>query len=218
MSKSKIGDIISRDIRVTTQKLREDGLIRDWQHVTEKRKKGGELAISFSTKNEHNKVMFDENLTVSELMKELLIHKQYTLLLYDKSIMQAEYCIRRESIMRERLVFIKKHNKIWNRDVIYQADEDDNDDWFNKDKGVPIIVRIDCDAEEARERHPYVHMTISNHKSCRIPMKRVVFFSEFVMFIMRHFYDYDLKTSRISEQIETTLTPEEIQAFHLNWS
>ena len=121
------------------------------------------------------------------------------------------------NVVKERLVFIKKHNKLWDIDEIREYESLD-EDWFSEDFGFPIIIRFDYTPEEHIEcEHPSVHLTISNHVSCRIPVKGVISFSEFVEFILLHFYNYKLKTKCKHFENNEIITELEKTMLHLNW-
>ena len=84
---------------------------------------------------------------------------------------------------------MKKHNKIWDFKEI-EAYEAEDKDWFMEEEGVPIMLRIDYAPDDHIEgEHAATHLTLSNQECCRIPIKGIVTFSEFVRFVLLHFYD-----------------------------
>lgn len=80
------------------------------------------------------------------------------------------------------------------------------------------MLRIDCDVKEHKEcEHAVTHLTLSNHETCRIPMKEIPTFSEFVRFILFHFYSIklDLKENRF--EFGETVTELEKKMIHFYW-
>ena len=78
-----------------------------------------------------------------------------------------------------------------------------------------LLMRIaslyfDCD-------HPVSHLTLANNESCRIPIQDAITFSEFIRFILFHFYDVklDLETYRLEK--EYTITALEQKMMHIGW-
>lgn len=139
------------------------------------------------------------------------------MLLYDKGIIQAEYEISNDKIVKERLVFMKKHNKIWDFKEI-EAYEAEDKDWFMEEEGVPIMLRIDYAPDDHIEgEHAATHLTLSNQECCRIPIKGIVTFSEFVRFVLLHFYDIKLDKAVFRFDEEDTITSLEKQMMHINW-
>lgn len=216
MATSKLVRNILDDMNKTITELRCRELLRDEKGISQCTQQGRMVEISYNGKNTTGSIVFDKHVTSSQIIDTLLEGKQYTILLYDKGLIQAEYIVNGNDVIKERLVFMKKHNKIWDIEEIKDYEKDDID-WFVED-GVPIMLRIDYAPDDHKEcDHAAIHLTISNHESCRIPMKGIVTFSEFVRFVLFHFYDIklDLKTYRIS--VEDTITKLEKEMIHINW-
>ena len=122
-----------------------------------------------------------------------------------------------QNIVKERLVFIKKHNRIWDVKEI-QEYERLEEDWFSDEESIPIMLRIDYAPEEhINGEHAATHLTISNHESCRIPIKGIVTFSEFVRLILFHFYNLKLERKVWRLNAEDTITELEKQMMHISW-
>ena len=89
---------------------------------------------------------------------------------------------------------MKKHNKIWDKEEIKSFEEQEEiyfGDWFYDSKGIPILIRIDFDSNQEVYKeceHTMAHFHFSNHEQCRIPLNGTVAFSDFVKFIVFHFY------------------------------
>lgn len=84
---------IIKDINRTVDELRQKELIRDVCGVADKQTGANAFEISFSGKSDANSVMLDKHVSASYVMNTLLQERQYTILLYDKSIIQAEFFI-----------------------------------------------------------------------------------------------------------------------------
>lgn len=218
MSVSKLCKEIVSDINATLSELRSMHLLRDENGISQHTLSNNLFELSFSGKNPSGGIVYDKHISCASLMDELLLQKQYTILLYDKSIIQAEFLIEGNRIIKERLVFIKKHNKIWNIDEIDEYDAVE-EDWFSEEDGIPTLIRVDYDPQAHQEcNHPSAHLTLSNHESCRIPMKQSITFSEFIRFILFHFYDRQLhkKEFRLNEQED--ITASEKKMIHMDWN
>lgn len=217
MALSKLGKTILSDIDSTIAELRKLHLIRDENGISQHTISNGTYEFTFSGRNDANKIMYDKHISCSHLMDTLLKSRQYTLLLYDKSIIQAEFIICGDRILKERLIFIKKHNKVWDKNEIDECDAHD-EDWFTEEEGIPIFIRVDFDPKMHRDcEHAASHLTLSNHESCRIPMKEALSFSEFVSFIMFHFYNVSLPRKSVKLCENETITYNEKQMVHISW-
>ena len=85
--------------------------MRDEKGASVKQTGNDSWEISFSGKNDSGSIILDKHITATRIIDVLLENLQYILLLYDKGIIQAEYEISNDKIVKERLVFMKKHNK-----------------------------------------------------------------------------------------------------------
>ena len=109
---------IIKDIHKTIDELRQKELIRDECGLSEKSTGPQSYEISFSGKSGVNSVMLDKHVSASYVMNTLLLDRQYTILLYDKGIIQAEFRVDDGEVIKERLIFLKKHNRVWNKEEI----------------------------------------------------------------------------------------------------
>lgn len=217
MATSKIVKSILDDMNKTIEELCRKEIVRDLKGISTKQTGKDSSEISFSGKNESGSIVFDNHITAAEIMEVLLKDLQYTVLLYDKGLIQAEYEVINNKITKERLVFMKKHNKIWDAKEIQEYEAED-EDWFSEEKGVPIMLRIDYAPKDHVEgEHAATHLTLSNHESCRVPIKGIVTFSEFVRFILLHFYNIKLDRSIYRFDGEDTITNLEKQMIHISW-
>lgn len=202
---------------MTINELRKKELIRDICGVADRQTGASAFEISFSGKSDANSVMLDKHVSASFVMNTLLQERQYTILLYDKGIIQAEFCINNGEIVKERLIFLKKHNRIWDKEEISVADAED-EDWFADEESVPTFLRIDYDPSSHIEcDHPAAHLTLANNESCRIPIQDAVTFSEFIRFVLLHFYSIKLDTESFRFDKEQTITKLEQKMLHISW-
>lgn len=209
---------IIKDINNVITELRRRELIRDEQGLSQQQIGTCDYTITFSGKNGINTIMYDKHIPASRIMNELLSEGQYTILLYDKGIIQAEFMFKDGDIVKERLVFMKRHNRIWNQEDIILADSQD-EDWFDEEDGIPVFLRVDYDPNNHVEcDHAAAHLTISNIESCRIPMQNAITFSEFVGFILFHFYNIKLEMPIYHLDKEYSITKLEQSMIHLGWN
>ena len=216
MMKYDIEKQICLDIRRTLDIVRKNDLLRDENYFSTK-KDGNITKITFSGKNDTNSIVYDKHIKGSEMISELVNNRQYNILFYDKGFIQAEFMVKGNNIIKERLIFMKKHNKIWDFNEIHDF-EITSIDWFEEDFGVPIMLRVDYAPKDHVEcDHAATHLTVSNHESCRIPMKGIVSFSEFVSFVLFHFYHINLNLNVCHYDNTDTITESEKKMIHMNW-
>jgi len=217
MTSEQIYKSLLTDIKKTISELYVKGLVRDEQGIVARQTGNDSYEISFSGKTDANHVLFDKHASISYVMNALLKERQYTILLYDKSIVQAEFCVNGNEISKERLVFIKKYNRRISREEIAIADAAD-DDWFAEEEGIPLYLRIDYDPSSHVEYdHPTAHLTLSNIETCRIPIQDAVTFSEFIRFVLLHFYDDRLNVKQFRLAKECSITSNERKMMHIGW-
>ena len=127
---------IKKEIEQVLTELREKEYIRDENGISDKQTGMNEYEISYSGKTDKSSIVYDKHISGSSIMEQLLVNRQYSFLLFDKSIIQAEFRIADGEVIKERLVFMKKHNRIWTTEEINYADSEDVD-WFET---IPNIV------------------------------------------------------------------------------
>lgn len=217
MATSKAVKNILDDMNKTIAELQNRNILLDDRHYSAYCIGKNLYEITYPGKNDVSSIVYDKHVTSNEIIDTLLKGLQYNILLYDKGLIQVEFIVDRNNVVKERLVFMKKHNKIWNVDEIAQYESRD-EDWFAEEEGVPIMLRIDYAPDDHVDGdHAATHLTISNHESCRIPIKGIISFSEFVRFVLFHFYNIkmELKVYRLSEN--ETITEFEKKMIHMNW-
>ena len=139
--------------------------------------------------------------------------------MYDKSIIQVEYQIKEEEIIKARLLFIKLQNKVWSVEELQEYIDipDILDEVLNEEVGFPIMIRIDFDPQNHVEcEHPKAHFVFNNVKDCRIPMKSIISLSKFIDFLLKHFYNIQLDSFGNIE-FSKTITDSEAKMVHINW-
>lgn len=217
MASSRLFKEILDDMNKTITELRSRELLREERGIFQRCCGKDLYEISYPNKNDTGGIIFDKHVTSTKIIDTLLAGQQYTILLYDKSFIQAEYIIQGNKVIKERLVFMKKHNKIWETKEIDEY-ESLEEDWFAEESGVPIMLRIDYAQDDHQEcDHAATHLTLSNHESCRIPIKGVVTFSEFIRFVMFHFYNIKLDLHTCYLNLGDTITELEKKMIHINW-
>lgn len=218
MKKSDLSYILLNDINKTIKFLFDNNLVRDYKGTSAKSEIKNSFSISFNGKNETNSILYDSSASIEEITNVLLENQQYLILLFDKSIIQAEFYISNNKLIKERLLFIKKHNRDWDDSEI-SLDDNEEYDWYNEEKGIPIVIRFDYDPANSIDiKHPESHLTISNMETCRIPVKSFISFSEFIKFIINNFYskDIDITPLRLGNDFDT-ITKNERKLMHIDW-
>lgn len=195
------------------------GLVLDSNPFVTKSTFANALDMTWSGKNSTNSILFDEEKSCFELLETIRSARQYTFLTYDKSIIQAEYKIVSNTVIKGRLLFLKSQSKVWSLDEISEYAEDPNklDDMLNEEMGLPIMIRIDFDPQNHIDcHHPKAHFVFSNVKDCRIPMRSILSLGQFVDFIFRQFYHVELPKFEMIK-FEKTITNAESKMIHINW-
>lgn len=217
MTNKQIIEVIQTDINKTVKILNSQRLLRDQNPIVLSHSSGNVVDFSYKKHTSEENYLFDKNLCYFDLIDKLLETRNYSLLLYDKSIIQYELKVLNGEIIKEHFLFLKKHNKFWTVHDIEKADSND-DDWFGDIIGIPIVFRIDYDPDNAENiNHPNIHFTLSNHELCRIPMKSIISIPEFINFIMHNFYGIDLQIQNSLPMYAPLLTTDEKKMMHINW-
>lgn len=219
MAKMKWDKTLRKEYDAVANILYTKGLVVDANPFVVKSTGANMFDITWSGKNSTSNILFDEEKSGIELLNSIRSERQYTFLTYDKSIIQAEYKIENDIVVKGRLLFLKLQSKIWNRDEISEYADDPNklDDMLNEELGLPIMIRVDYDPQNHVDcHHPKAHFVFSNAKDCRIPMKAVLSLGQFVDFIFRQFYHIELPKVNLVN-FEETITSAESKMVHINW-
>lgn len=178
--------------------------------------------LTWSGRSSEANITFDTNLEITPIVNTLLKEEQFSLLFYDKSILQVEYKLEKNQIIKQRLQFIKKSSYIRSIDEICKLEgevtEVEGGGWFEEETGIPIFLRVDYDPVNHRDiEHAKSHFVISNIKDCRIPMKKNLSLTKFVELILHQVYnDYEMDLKEIVEH-PVEITDNEQLVMHLNW-
>lgn len=222
MSLPKIAKDIKKDIEVTKKALWNLGVISEITGESITSTGNNSCNITWCTKNDSNNIFYDTNVSIDYLFEQILSTRQFSILFYDKSILQAEYMIKNGVICKQRLLFMKRHNRVWDKEEIKSFEEQEEvyfGDWFHDNEGIPILIRIDFDSDPKAYKeceHAMAHFHLSNHESCRIPLKGVVTFSDFVEFVMLHFYGKKMEVPKTC-YFNETISQAEQEMLHIYW-
>ena len=105
MATSKIVKNVLDDMRKTIDELYLKSRVRDCRPASCKETAKDTYEISFSGKDRNVcNIVYDEHISGEEIMEQLLKGYQYTILLYDKSIIQAEFIVKNEKIHLEKSI------------------------------------------------------------------------------------------------------------------
>lgn len=178
--------------------------------------------LTWSSRSPEANITFDLDLEITPIIDTLLKEEQFSMLFYDKSILQVEYTTRSNKIVKQKLQFIKKCNKVRTIKEIENLEgevtEVEGSNWFEEESGIPVILRVDYDPENHKDiHHAKSHFVISNVKDCRIPMSRNLSLSKFTELILHQVYnDYRFKFGNFVVH-EDEITKNEKLVMHLNW-
>lgn len=209
---------IQKDFGLVVNSLLQKNLVRDYCSFSIKDNNSQFSVTRPNRKNESN-ILFDRTCSITDMTDILLENHEYNLLFYDKGIFQFEFEVYDGKIIKERFIFLKKQNKLWNKEEISLLDDDEiAEDWFSNEIGIPIIIRVDFDKHNYVElTHPISHMTINNYEECRIPMRGPISISKFVNFILNIFYNDSIDAFESLYDEEITISDKECELLHFDW-
>ena len=99
----KIAKNIIEDMEKTIVELHSKELIRDDRQYSQKSIQGGVYEISFPGKNESRSIVYDKHITTPQMIDTLLEGKQYNILFYDKGLIQAEFKVKGNEIIKAKM-------------------------------------------------------------------------------------------------------------------
>ena len=114
--------------------------------------------------------------------------RAYNAMLDDGALIQMSYLFEGRSLKRHRLAYMGAPGPA-------PADESGAaDDGVMATDGPPTVFRFDYDDQDHPNgvTHPKSHLTIGRNEHCRIPVSHPVTPSQFLDFVLRHFYPSDL--------------------------
>ena len=223
MAEIQILKLIREDIQNAKNILYDKDLVLEAKGESQKETATNSYKITWSGKNPESSIIYDKSVGINIIMKKLLENRQYSILLYDRSILQFEFTIKNNEIIKQRMLFIKKHNEILDKEYVKNiSSEPDTDffDYFFDKPGIPTMIRIDYDKENSKDCvHPISHLTISNNETCRIPIKSLMSCTRFVLMILNNFYDIAIESGCDDiTHTQDTITEKEKNMVHLNWN
>lgn len=213
------------DFNQTCRQLSEMQILRSYNGLSTNRTGNDCYELTWSNRNDEVSVLYNDDMVGAEIIEKLILENQFSLLLEDGSIFQFECIIKENQIFKQRMLFFKVSNKVIevNKPKLmktwedYQM-EDVADEQSTEMLGIPILIRQDYDMKLAKECiHPKSHFSIGNIKSCRIPMKANISFSEFVNFVLCHIYDCPFDFMDIRLRFEEDMFEKEKSMIHFNW-
>ena len=207
-----------KDYKEIVRELFQKQLIKEIRHDSIK-ESNEQITITRENKENESNILFDKQISIDDIMKELLYQREYNILFYDRSIIQYEFLIENGKIKKERLIFIKKHNYLWSKEEISEKELHDIElDWFQEENGIPTIIRIDYDTENFEDvLHPITHMTLSNYDECRIPMMGAMSLYNFINFVLNFFYNESLSFKSAFSEVDITISDNERKRLHFEW-
>lgn len=219
MYKNSVTKKIVEDYDFVINELLKNKLYRDSNKLVVNVEGVKKEIITWANKESKN-IMYDVFLDAKGMLNDILDNRQYVIELYDKSIFQFECIVTDNKILKLRMAFLKKDNIIWEIEKInlYESQEDEQDDWFEINYGIPVMIRVDYDPSEYVDViHSKSHLTLSNSQNCRIPMKTYFMFSEFVSFILINFYNIKIDKSPVCYNDCIEISDNELKTFHISW-
>lgn len=161
--------------------------------------------------------------------KWLVQNRQFSVILFDGSILQISYTFQRGDLIRHRLCFypypLFLELEEWE---MYQEMgfglidilENFNLEEFQKHLQLQSPLRFEFDLNNARENHPVSHLHLLRN-DCRVPVFAPLSIGNFVQFIFRNFYSEHWNTHESlrdwpQEWCTRTVTDEEIKRVHFN--
>jgi hypothetical protein len=220
MSRKSLYKALIDGIQKTLCTLWDKELIIDSNGVDCSRTGRSDYCITWSGRSDISSITFDKDMKSNELLRVLLEGKQFTCVLFDRSIFQVEYIVCGSNVIKARLLFLKKDNIAYTIEQVRELETDfdpQGGDWFDFESGIPVMIRIDYDFNNHEDvKHPISHISLSNSQTCRIPAKGLIPFSSFCESIMRQFYSIELPNLTRFSSIPT-ITENEQKILHINW-
>ena len=158
-----------------------------------------------------------------ELFYEMEKARSFNLKLLDGALLQLQYEVKQNVLIRHRLSFFP------NPDLIeFQGHSEeylDDDIYIDIMDPRIVVTPIRCDFDNRDNvakniEHPMSHLTIGQYENCRIPVVRPLMPSQFISFIIRNFYHtayekYCDKLTPYSHMLDITITEEEKNIIHM---
>jgi hypothetical protein len=153
---------------------------------------------------------------------ELIKESKFSWMLFDASLVQIWYRIRREQIVGHRFCYIPAPFDVDLREGTGASDLAEIIEGGSAanpfEQSRRTILRFECDPQAQTPAHPAAHLHL-NSNNCRIPMRAAITVKEFVHFLLRFFYSSQFEATLVETNFEgaSMLSDEEQRSFHINW-
>ena len=214
---NRLAKDIIKNYRYIIDELFKNKLILRYNDLSIKNE-NNECKLEYCTKNNHSNVLYDSSIKAIDLYDKLLTHSQFNIEFIDGSILLFQCLINKNTIIKQRIIFIKPFISIYNE---YSSYDESWEAYQSADKqsnllSFPLIIRADYNRDETKQDHPASHLTLSNIVNCRIPIISNVSFERFVEFILHqifNIYDINFAKSNYSRSIKDY----EEKMIHISW-
>lgn len=162
----------------------------------------------------------NSKMTYQDKYDKLLKNKYYNIKLIDGALLGMLYTFTEGRLSKHTLFYFPSPHleEFQNNQDMYIKDELYSD-IFDKER-VIIPIRFDYDPSSASSvTHPHSHLTIGQYKHCRIPVSSPLSPYQFIVFIIRNFYNIEMiKYIQTIKQLkfEETLVEEEKLLTYIN--
>lgn len=222
MARKDIVNLLLKEYTILYSLLYEKGYLIEHRELSYSQTGKDKHELTWSGRNQEANVTFDMDLEINSIVETLLREEQFSFLFYDKSILQVEYKINSNEIVKQRLQYIKKSSRVRSISEIRQLEgeftEVEGSNWFEEESGIPVFLRVDYDPENHEDLyHARSHFVFSNVKDCRIPMARNLSLAKFVELILHQIYnEYSFNINDILDHSDE-ITDNEKLFMHFNW-
>ncbi|MFW1922375.1 DUF2290 domain-containing protein [Acinetobacter geminorum] len=199
-------------------------------------KQNGEGRSLITWKEDGGPLKNNDFSTLSEYLT-LLKHSQYTMVLYDGSILQISYKMKKNEIIGHRLCWYPSPLNLENvqdiEEIIFKVHESLSTNsslleeyLTNPDPQTQIMlnsfyhrspIRFDYDnmPDDRKDKHPDVHLHISVEE-CRIPVKGPLCLRTFMAFIVENFYPHLPLEGSLVNDLPSWFSSNMLTVYHRN--
>ncbi|MGO8908852.1 MAG: DUF2290 domain-containing protein [Bradyrhizobium sp.] len=209
-----------QSLQILVEKLVEKGLLFETREIRAS-KSGREQIIEVGETGPLSIVKtIPENSVIYYL--ELIKESKFSWMLFDASLVQIWYRIRRGEIVGHRFCYIPAPFEVDLREGNGASDLAEIIEGGSAasplEQSRRTILRFECDPQAQAESHPAAHLHL-NSNNCRIPMRSAITVKEFVNFLLRFFYSSQFESTLVETNFAgpSLLSDEEQRSFHLNW-
>lgn len=205
-------------IRKITGDLIAVGL-SEHQNYPKKTNTRGGISVEYSGFNDISIAL--RNTPYEDIYNTLESSKQYNIKLLDGGLLHLLYFFEHKGkLIKHTLSYFPSptFETFQNDPKIYLDDSVFYTDMIQKSI-LPVPVRFDYDpGAQIDIEHPVTHMTLGQYKKCRIPVSSPICPGNFVMFILRSFYNTAVLGEKINfktQSISNTITKNESNCIHV---